>query len=89
MTPKQLKKFRAWLGVPQERLADLLGYSRRQYQKMEKGEADIRTSVGLACSALAHGLKAYDEKQVLASPPPALEKYETNDETRLKRSCGL
>lgn len=77
MDGKQLKAFREMMGLKQEELADLLGYTRRQYQKLEQGEIEIRGAVRLACAALALGIYEYDG--------PMAEYYMSRRITRRKK----
>ncbi len=60
MNSTDLKSFRKMVRLSQQQLATLLGYSRRNYQKMENGEYKIRNSVKLACAAHALGIEHYD-----------------------------
>jgi DNA-binding XRE family transcriptional regulator len=60
MNGPELKAFRKMVGLSQSDMADMLGYGRRNYQLMERGQAEIRNSVGLACAAYALGIQQYD-----------------------------
>lgn len=60
MDNEELKTFREMMHLSQDAMADLLGYSRRNYQLMEDGTLKIRNSIGLACSAIALGIKQYN-----------------------------
>ncbi len=60
MTNEELKAFRRMVGKSQQDMAELLGYGRRVYQMMERGQAEIRNGVGLACAAYALGIVQYD-----------------------------
>lgn len=60
MNAEELKSFRRMVGLSQSDMAEILGYGRRNYQLMERGMAEIRNSVGLACAAYALGIAAYD-----------------------------
>lgn len=60
MNHTELKAFRKMVGLSQSDMADMLGYGRRNYQLMERGMAEIRNSVGLACAAYALGITSYD-----------------------------
>lgn len=60
MNGPELKAFRKMVGLSQFDMADMLGYRRRNYQLMERGQAEIRNSVGLACAAYALGIQQYD-----------------------------
>lgn len=60
MDADDLKAFRKMVGLSQSQMADMLGYGRRNYQLMERGMAEIRNSVGLACAAFALGIIRYD-----------------------------
>jgi transcriptional regulator with XRE-family HTH domain len=59
MTGPELKAFRKMVGRSQSSMAEILGYGRRQYQMMERGIAEIRHSVDLACAAYALGIHEY------------------------------
>lgn len=54
MTPAQLTRWRARLKISQERAAQLMGISRRQYIRYETGDAEIPKLVDLATKALKH-----------------------------------
>lgn len=60
MNNEELKAFRKMVGLSQSDMAEMLGYGRRNYQLMERGMAEIRNSVGLACAAYALGIQQYD-----------------------------
>lgn len=60
MDSQELKAFRKMVGLSQSDMAEMLGYGRRNYQLMERGMAEIRNSVGLACAAYALGIQYYD-----------------------------
>lgn len=60
MDSQELKAFRKMVGLSQSDMAEMLGYGRRNYQLMERGMAEIRNSVGLACAAFALGIQHYD-----------------------------
>lgn len=60
MDADDLKAFRKMVGLSQSGMAEMLGYGRRNYQLMERGMAEIRNSVGLACAAYALGIQQYD-----------------------------
>lgn len=60
MDAGELKAFRKMVGLSQTAMADMLGYSLRNYQFMERGGAEIRPSIGLACAAYALGIIRYD-----------------------------
>ena len=60
MEHDELKALREALPMSQQKMADVLDYSKRNYQMMETGETPIRNSVALACAAMAQGINAYD-----------------------------
>ena len=64
MTPDDLKGWRKLMGYKQGEAANALGYGRRQYQRMELGQEEIRRCVDLGCAALAIGLTEYDSAQI-------------------------
>ena len=64
MNGDQLKQFRIMVGLSQPKMAEVLGYKLRQYQKMEDNTADIRDGIGLACAAYALGITEYDGPMV-------------------------
>lgn len=66
MNGEQLTKFRDMVGLSQQAMADVLGYSRRQYQLMETDKQTARPAIGLACAAYALGIREYDGPAVKA-----------------------
>lgn len=75
MNCDDLKNFRRMVGLSQGDMAEMLGYGRRNYQLMERGIAEIRNSVGLACAAFALGIESYDG-------PTAAQHYERRKNKR-------
>lgn len=71
MDKHQLKDWRHMVGLSQQKAADILGYGRRNYQMMERGTAEIRTSVALACAAYALGIRNYGRPDVVEVQPVA------------------
>jgi len=62
----ELKSFRNMVGNSQDQMAQALGYSRRNYQLMERSKSAVRKSVALACAAYALGIREYDGPTVRA-----------------------
>ena len=60
MNGDELKSFRNMVGLSQDQMATQLGYSRRNYQFMERSVNAVRKSVSLACAAYALGIREYD-----------------------------
>jgi len=79
MKGHDLKAFRKMVCLSQSGMADVLGYGRRNYQMMERGEAEIRNSVGLACAAYAMGIVQYDG-------PLAMVSWKRVNQQRVKES---
>ena len=59
MNGEQLKAWRKMVQLSQQAAADVLGYGRRHYQKMERDQAQIRAGDRLACAAYAMGVRDY------------------------------
>lgn len=60
MDAAELKNFRKMVNLSQQQMADMLGYCRRNYMMMERGDILIRNCVKLACAAYALGIEQYD-----------------------------
>ena len=66
--PEHFKKWRLEMGYTQSQAADALGLSKATIENYDKGtrredgrEVKIPLTIALACNALLHGLKPYDE----------------------------
>lgn len=60
MTPDDLRKWRADLGLTQREAAARLGYGLTQYSLMERRRTNaIPLVVALACSAVSRGLEPF------------------------------
>jgi transcriptional regulator with XRE-family HTH domain len=60
MTGDELIAWRKMVKLSQQQAADVHGYGRRHYRSMERGVAEIRAGVDLACAAYALGIRDYD-----------------------------
>jgi len=63
MTPAELRNERLFLGYTQNRLAAVLGISRRQYLRYEHGQTPVSTPIAIIIGIMASG-----------KVPPALRK---------------
>lgn len=59
MTPGDLKEWRRRLGWSQVEAAEHLGCGRSSLQQWERGGTAIPRYIGLACAALALGIRDY------------------------------
>lgn len=64
MDHTDLIAFREMVGLSQSKMSKALGYSIRQYQKMEADEVEIKHCVGMACAAYALGIREYNGPSV-------------------------
>ncbi len=63
MTPEELKKWRKEMGLTQPQAADIMGYTRRQWQKYEGGVDKIRGCMKWAC--IGYALRKNDDDLLL------------------------
>lgn len=61
-----LKAWRSMVGLSQVDAGNVLGYERRQIQKMERDPLPLRNCVALACAAYALGIRSYDGPDIMA-----------------------
>lgn len=59
MNADELRLWREIMGWTQERAAEALGMSLRQYQHMESGNVGIGKRTELSCGATASGILSY------------------------------
>lgn len=67
MDKNDLKNWRKMVMLSQPKAAEVLGFGVRQYKNMERGIADIRECIPLACAAYALGIREYDGPSLQAA----------------------